>query len=177
MNDFIDPRVVLRELVINEGDFVADLGSGIGAFARVLSKRVGPRGRVYAVEVQREILQRMQRDFTAENISNVDGIWGNIEDIGGTKIQDKKVNIVVMCNVLFQVPDKISMIREITRILVSGGVLFVVDWSDSFSGIGPKQSEVVTEEKAKQLFSSSGFEIQKTFKAGSHHYGLIFKLK
>lgn len=177
MNDFIDPKIVLRELNISEGNFVADLGSGTGAFARALSKRVGPSGRVFAVEIQREILQRMQRDFSSENITNVDGIWGDIEEIGGTKIQDNKCDFVVVANVLFQVSDKISFVKEISRILKHAGSVLVVDWSDSYGGIGPKDTDVIKEEKSKQLFFASGFEMLKSFKAGAHHYGIVLKKK
>ncbi len=177
MNDFIDPKKVLREVVINEGSFVADLGCGLGSFSRVLSGIVGSRGRVFAVEVQRDVLSRMQRDFHAEGISNVEGIWGDIEKSGGTKIQNHMIDLVVVSNTLFLVEDKITFLKEVKRILKKGGHVLLVDWTDSFSGMGPKIDHVVTESKAKDLFVSSGFTPLKSFRAGAHHYGVIFELK
>ncbi len=177
MTDFLDPKKVLIEAKIQHGSFVADLGSGVGAFAREISRRVGGTGKVFAVEVQKDVLLRMQRDFLHEGIGNVEGIWGDVEKIGGTKIKEGIIDTVLVSNVFFQVKDKITFLNEIKRILKKGGEVLLVDWLDSFSGLGPKSEEVVSPENAKNLFINSGFIVEKDKRVSSHHYAILFKLK
>ena len=64
---------------------------------------------------------------------------------------------------------------EAKRILRSNGRLAVIDWSESFGGLGPQKGDVVKKETAIQLAKTAGFALQKEFEAGAHHYGLIFK--
>jgi hypothetical protein len=56
-----------------------------------------------------------------------------------------------------------------------GGRALVVDWSDSFGGIGPEPKKVVTKIAAQEMFEKNGFHLDREINAGSHHYGLIFK--
>ena len=51
----------------------------------------------------------------------------------------------------------------------------IIDWSESFGGMGPTKRAVVTRERALELAHDAGFEQVKEFDAGAHHYGLILK--
>jgi hypothetical protein len=64
---------------------------------------------------------------------------------------------------------------EIKRVLKPGGKACIVDWADSFGGIGPKSEHVYTKEQTQHLFESKGFHVDRELSAGSHHYGFIFK--
>jgi ubiquinone/menaquinone biosynthesis C-methylase UbiE len=111
-----------------------------------------------------------KKDF----LNNIDYIWGNIEKRGGTKIKDATVDVAVASNVLFQVEDQKSFIDEAKRILKHDGKLLLVDWSESYGGMGPSPDHVITSEKAEALLSATGFKKVKTIEAGAHHYGILF---
>ena len=59
------------------------------------------------------------------------------------------------------------------RILKKGGRALIVDWKDSFGGIGPQPHDVITERDAKRILGEVGFVATRSFPAGDHHYGII----
>jgi ubiquinone/menaquinone biosynthesis C-methylase UbiE len=171
--NFTNPEKNINELGVYDGMRVADLGAGVGAYTILLALRVGEKGRVYAVEVQKEFLSNIKAAVTAEHLSNVELLWGDIERVGGTKIKEGSLDAVVASNVLFQVEDKAGFLREAKRILKVGGKLLVVDWKDSFKGLGPARGAIVTAPTARILCEAEGFVLNREFDAGEHHYGLI----
>jgi hypothetical protein len=54
-------------------------------------------------------------------------------------------------------------------------VVFVIDWTDSFGGMGPRTADVVDKETATALFETQQFILEREFPAGDHHYGLAFR--
>jgi len=63
---------------------------------------------------------------------------------------------------------------EIKRILKSGGKVLVVDWAGGYGGMGPLEESVVSEHIAEELFITGGFYKVKDFRAGPHHYAIVF---
>lgn len=174
---FADPSKNLEELELTRNMVIADLGSGTGFYTIAAAKKIkGGDGRVYSVEVQRELLGHIQEMAKKDGLNNIDYIWGNIEKRGGTKIQDATIDCALASNVLFQVEDRKAFIEETKRILKPGGRVLLIDWSESFGGMGPATNQVVTATNAQALFEASGFKKTKTFEAGAHHYGIIFTL-
>lgn len=171
--NFTDPETNLNELGVREGMYVADFGAGVGAYTIPLARLVGEYGRVYAVEVQKEFLINIRSATDKQGFSNIEVLWGDIEQLGGTKIKDATVDAVVISNVLFQAEDKPGLIREAKRILKLGGKILIVDWKESFGNLGPTKDAVVPVDTARMLCEKEGFTEKKEFNAGAHHYGII----
>jgi len=170
---FTSPEENIKALGVYEGMMVADLGAGIGAYTIPLAEKVGESGRVYAVEVQKDFLTNIKKLAEERGLKNVELLWGDIERLGGTKIKDGAVDAVVISNVLFQAEDKQGLLREARRILKIGGKLLLVDWSDSFSNLGPAPKMVITKDVALSLCEAEGFILRNEVSAGEHHYGLL----
>lgn len=171
--NFTNPIENINELGVYDGMIAADLGAGTGAYTIPLAERVGETGRVYAVEVQKDFLTNIQDAAAAHGLKNVEVIWGDIERVGGTKIKDASIDVVVISNVLFQAEDKKGLLLEAKRILKTGGKLLLVDWKDSFNNLGPAQDAVIPAGVARALCEHEGFVIKKEIPAGEHHYGFI----
>lgn len=172
---FVVPETVATHFHLREGDVVADFGAGSGHFISVLSRLVGHEGRVYACEIQRNLVEAMGELARAQHLSNVDVLWCDVESTAGTKLQDAVLDAGILVNTLFQLEDKNAALREIFRTLRSGGKLFVIDWTESFAGMGPHTDQVVDEVAAKALVETHGFVYERAFDAGDHHYGLTFR--
>lgn len=173
---FSDPNTIIPQLAIPLGATVADLGAGTGSYAIPLAKKVGPTGKVYACELQKDMITRLENELRGSGIKNVQSVWANIEAPMGTKLRDQTIDWVIAANILFQVEDKSGFATEIARIVKPNGSVLVIDWRESFGNLGPHEREVVSEAKAIELFATVGLKKSpQIVEAGAHHYGVVFK--
>lgn len=171
----MNPAQILAACNLQTTDSVADFGAGSGFLSKAAAALV-PQGSVFAIEIHREIVARLARDAEEAHLSNLHPLWGDIELSGGTRLDNESVNFVVISNVLFHLDDKIGCINEAKRILKPGGRLLLVDWSESFGGIGPAPQAVVSKQMAEELCARAGFtKVSDTLPGGDHHYALLFK--
>lgn len=171
---FSDPKSNVLQLGLREGMKVGDLGAGSGHYAVSAAAIVGTSGKVYAVDIQEDILKHIKDHAAERGHHNVETVWGNFEKQGGTKLRDASLDAVILSNTLFQLDHREGAVGEIKRILKSGGKLLVVDWAGAYGGMGPLPHRVVSEHAAEELFITAGFHKEKAFRAGPHHYSLVF---
>lgn len=171
---FSDPQKNIAELGLMDGMRVVDLGAGSGFYVIEAAKKVGPRGRVYAVDVQQDLLDKLKNSAGLAGLHNIEVVWGNIEKIGGTKLREGIADRIILSNTLFQIEpaDRENLALETKRLMKQGGKLLVVDW-DSGTPLSPKI--LVPKMLAEGIFQKAGFTLEKSFDAGDHHYGIIFK--
>ncbi len=173
---FADPAKNIAALGVEEGMKAADFGAGSGAYTLELARAVGESGRVYAIEVQRDLLRRIRNDSHARGFdSHIEFIWGDVEERNGSKIADGLLDFVLVSNLLFQLPDKRAALLEARRVLKSTGRLALVDWSDSYGGMGPQKADVIKKDEAFDIARKAGFDLVGEFAAGAHHYGLLLR--
>lgn len=172
---FADPEKNIGQARLTEGLRVADFGAGSGAYTLAAARRVGSTGAVYAVDIQNNVLERLAKEARSERLSAVHAVWGNVEKLGGSKLADQSVDVVLVSNLLFQVEGKYTLALEAKRVLKPGGRVVVIDWSDSYGGLGPAPAAVIKPEEVKKIFTEAGLALLEEFAAGAHHYGLIFK--
>ncbi len=172
---FKDPERVLDQLVLGSGRIVADFGVGSGAYALSASRRVGDMGRVYAIDIQKDLLQRLKNTAAGARARNIDIIWGNVERDNGSGIKDGIVDVVIISNVLFQTEDKPAVAKEAYRILKNGGRALVIDWKEAGGTLGPSSGHIVSQESARAVFEDARFVHERDIDAGAHHYGMIFR--
>ncbi|MFH1402250.1 MAG: class I SAM-dependent methyltransferase [Patescibacteria group bacterium] len=174
---FTEPQNNIEQFDLDNGMFVADMGAGSGAYAVAVAKKIGSDGKVYAIEVQKELLDKIRHSAEVEHLFNVEVIWGDIEKVGGTKLGVASMDAVIVSNVLFQAEEKDNLIKEAYRILKANRRVLFVDWISSSGGLGPLDEQIVSPDTAKEIFTRNGFEFEKDIYAGDHHYGMIFRKK
>ncbi len=172
---FAHPRRNVAALGVKPGMSVADFGSGSGIYVLHIAEALEHRGHVYAIDIQRDLLQRIKNEAHRRGFQNVEIIWTDLEYAGSSKLADASIDIVLISNLLFQVHNKAALFREALRILRPSGQLVVIDWRESFGGMGPRKEDVVSKDAAEALAHAEGFEPVRSFPAGAHHYGIIFR--
>ncbi|MHB8660725.1 MAG: class I SAM-dependent methyltransferase [Minisyncoccota bacterium] len=171
---FSNPQENVLQLGLREGMKVGDFGAGSGHYTRAAAAIVGTTGKIYAIDVQEEVLKHLKLNTHELHQGIIETIWGDIEKPGGTHLRDATLDAVILANMLFQIENRFGCIGEIKRVLKQGGKLMVVDWAGSYGGMGPAPDKVVSEHDAEAAFISGGFHKVKSFRAGPHHYGIIF---
>lgn len=172
---FSNPLRNIEQFGLRDGMIVADLGAGSGFYSIFAAKAVSPNGKVYAVDIQKDLLARLKNEANYARARNLEIISGDLEKLGGTKIKESSIDRVIAANILFMIEDKKSFINEIKRILKPDGLVLLVDWTASFAQMGPHPDHVVYKDKARKFFEEAGFKFVRERSAGSHHYGIIFR--
>lgn len=174
---FLNPVLAVEAAKIHDGMMVADFGAGSGFFTRAAARAVGESGRVWAVDIERELLSRIKNLSLAEALTNVEVIHGDIATQGGSNLPDHYFDLCMVANVLFATAEKQTLIAEIKRVLKRSGRALVIDWKGSFGGLGPHPDHVITEPSARALFEDVGFVYVEQIPAGEYHWGFVVRKK
>lgn len=175
-DSFINPEIILRDIGLQPGMQVADLGCGTGYFVFPAARVVGLRGRVYAVDVQKNALEKLKKEAQTHNIVGIVPIWSDIEVVGATKIPEQSLDMVFLVNTLFQLKEKSIAIAEAKKFLKPNGQLLIIDWQPGDTAIGPTVDKRISLANIRQITTQIGFKEEKSVNAGTHHFGLLFKL-
>lgn len=176
MSIFVDPQKAVEALDIYPGVKVADVGCGVGHYVFAVAEKMENKGRIYAIDIRKNVLDKVASEAKEKGLTGlVEVIWGDAEAQGGTKLADGAVDAAVASNIFFQVDNKEDLARELSRIIKENGELLVVDWSNSFGGLGPPPDYIVSPEEIKEICQDFSLNFQVEYKTGSHHYELLFK--
>ncbi len=174
-NALINTNLIIAKIKIGERMKVADLGCGAsGHFVFPISKVVGKRGKVYAVDILKTILENINRRAKQENFDNIETVWTDLEVFGATKIESGSLDVALLINTLYLSHKKAEMLREAIRMLKKDGKLLVVEWDRTSSPFGPPLDDRVQPESIKMAAPKLGLKLEDEFEAGQYHYGLVF---
>lgn len=165
---------ILTKIEIEAEQNVADLGCGnFGYFVFPMAKIVGKNGKVYAVDILKDVLKNIKTRATEENLLQIKAIWSDLEVYKATKIESESLDIATLVNVLSQSDKKNNIIKEAARVLKRGGKLAIIDWKKADTPLGPHVSKRLNKEELISFAHNNGLELHKEFIAGPYHYCLI----
>lgn len=174
---FSTPSICLSQFNIEPGMIIADLGAGTGAYTLEIASRIGASGKVFAVEIQKGLVDKLVNECKEKKLTQVSVLWDDMDDINGIGLKDESVDRIVIANTLFQLDDIQKFATEVKRILKPKGSALVIDWSESFGGIGPAPQYVISQSRAQDIFEKVGLFTVKSINAGEHHYGFVVQFK
>jgi ubiquinone/menaquinone biosynthesis C-methylase UbiE len=169
---FLSPTEALEPLELHAGMRIADLAASSGFFARAAARIAAP-GEVWAVDPNPDLLRRLKTIAEGEGLRNIEVMRGDIEKPRGSNLPDNTFDAILLVNRLFAAGNKGAIAAEANRICKRGGVVLLIDWTDSFSGLGPHPDHVVGKADARTLFEAAGFAPVGAAPAGAYHWGLI----
>lgn len=180
-SSFLVPAVAVKAAKIRSGSAVADFGAGSGFFTREAARAVGKHGVVWAVDANRDLLVRVKNLGKLEGLENIEIACGDLESRGGSHLPEEELDFIIAANILFGAEDKPALVEEMWRVLKRHGIhteagrALVIDWKDSFGGLGPHPDHVITEAAAEKLFEQGGFSIAERIPAGEFHWGFVVR--
>ena len=172
----LNPRAVLREAGLVSGMRYADFGCGpLGHFAIPAAVIIGEKGHAYAVDIMKKALAGVESLARLEHITNITPVWGDFERLRGTRIPEQTLDCVSFVNDSHLLTEKPDIFEEVKRVLKPGGTFFVVDWDVDSVAFGPPIELRRTPEMIESVVFRAGFRQEKSFRAGPHHWGLVFR--
>lgn len=172
---FLQPERAILRLEVRPGMQVADFGCGTGHFSIPLARLVGEAGKVFSIDVQKQSIDLIKSRANLEHLLQIETIWADLEGSSGSHLPANSIDFVIISNILFQVVEKDSVVREAYRILKTDGRLAMIEWDDTPFPAGPGPELRIAKKTARTLAEGNRFVMEKEFDAGSHHYGLLFK--
>jgi ubiquinone/menaquinone biosynthesis C-methylase UbiE len=149
---------------ISKGMTVLDYGCGNGYFSIPLSKMVDYSGKVFAVDIQKEMLDKLTVRLQALNISNITAIQRGSEKLNLPELVDFAIAVYVV----HEIPDKKKFFRDVFDLLKPNGRLMVIEPDFIVSGRKfketlefAKQAGFIENEKLNLLLSKSGILLKK----------------
>ena len=164
----------MDHLGIGEGSLVADLGAGGGWFTIRLAHRVGPNGRVYAQDIQPEMIGAIKRRVERE------GLIERVETVLGTP-QDPQlpvpVDVVLIVDAYHEMDDPRALLRNLRKSLRKGGRIGIVEYTRNGHGPGGPMEERVDPERVIRDAEAVGLTLHSRGDFLRYQYLLEFVVK
>jgi ubiquinone/menaquinone biosynthesis C-methylase UbiE len=128
------PQQIMDALAIADGSVVADIGAGSGWFTMWLARRVGPNGKVYSQDVQRQMLEATRRRVARDGLTNVETRLGSDTN---PNMPPRALDAALIVDVYPEVGDRVVFLRNLATALKPGGRIGIVNYKPGRGGPGP----------------------------------------
>jgi SAM-dependent methyltransferase len=166
-----EPDKALDALGPLTGLTVADVGAGAGYFTVRLAARVGAKGRVYANDLQPEMLKMLAARVARETIRNVTLVHGAIDD---PKLPASSVDLVLMVDVYHEFSEPQKMLSAIRTALRPGGRLVLLEYRKEDPAVPIRLEHKMSIAEAKMELEAEGFTLAKVDARLPRQHILIF---
>ncbi len=126
------PEEILKTLDVQSGMNVADLGSGGGYFVFKFAKKAGTNGKVYAVDVNKDFLDFIQKEAKEKKFENVQTVLVSKNEV---ELPKSGLDLIFTRNVYHHLQNRTEYFRKLSQNLKPGGKIAIIDYKpmDSFS--------------------------------------------
>jgi ubiquinone/menaquinone biosynthesis C-methylase UbiE len=162
--------LLVAALPVEEDDAVADIGAGTGYFSFRVAERV-PHGVVYAVDIQQEMLDEIERRKRSRGIDNIETLLGRIDDPG---LGERRTDLIFIVDAYHEFSHPREMGEAIYRALRPGGHLIVVE-DRAEDGLHSASLHNMTEEQARKEVTALGFRWLRTETLLPQQHFLVFQ--
>lgn len=153
--EVLPAKKILNAVGIKELDLVADIGCGIGFFTFPLSEAVGDEGIVYALDIEKEMLDDVEAGMLERSIKNIRPV---ITQKYSLILEDESVGVAFLCTVMHEVKMREKFLKEANRILFSDGRIVIIEWIKKDSDFGPPADHRLDKNVLKRNLQRTGFK-------------------
>ncbi len=162
---------VVPALKLRPGQIVADVGAGSGLLKVPLARAVGPKGRVYAVEIDAGFFAEIKKRAAAGGVSNVETVLGKFTD---PALPATNIDVALFHDVMHHVDERAAYLKTLAGYLAPAGRIAVIDYE---GGIGPHSSDRSLQVSREQLVAwmkDAGLTQIEDVKLFTDKYFLVF---
>jgi ubiquinone/menaquinone biosynthesis C-methylase UbiE len=165
------PDLIMDELGISDASVVADLGAGGGWFTIRLARRVGPNGKVFAEDIQPEMIESIRRRVEREKVTWVHPVLGTATDPN----LKEPVDAVLIVDTYHEMEAPDVLLRNVARALKPNGRIGIVEHTKNGGGPGPPLEERVDPERVIRDATTAGLRLHARPNFLRYQYLLVFK--
>lgn len=165
------PNRVVRALELRPGDVVADIGAGTGYFTFRISPHV-PDGRVFAVDIEEEMLELIRERMDRRGVRNVVPIQGTVRD---PNLPDESVDVALIVFTYTQFSHPREMMVHIREALKPGGRVVLVEYRGEDPTIPASPVYTITEAQATKELEAVGLRWRETRDILPQHHFMVFE--
>ena len=164
------PDLIMDALSIADGSKVADLGAGGGWFTIRLARRVGPNGRVFAEDIQRSMIDAIQRRVARENLANVITILGTVTDPG----LPAGLDAVLIVDAYHELEDPVALLKNVAKTLKPTGRVGIVGYNPGDGGPGPPADQRINPDAVMKATEAAGLKFLSREDVPPFQFLLVF---
>jgi ubiquinone/menaquinone biosynthesis C-methylase UbiE len=166
------PGKAIAALEIRAGQVVADVGAGSGYYSVRLARAVGENGRVYATDIQPEMLALLKNKVAAERLSNVEPVLGTETD---PKLPAASVDLVLMVDVYHELARPQEMLRALKRVLRTHGRLVLIEFRKESAWVPIREEHKMSEREARLELEAEGYRFERNIDVLPWQHVLVFR--
>jgi ubiquinone/menaquinone biosynthesis C-methylase UbiE len=164
------PDKALDALKLKPGMVVADIGAGVGYMSLRMAKRVGPSGKVYANDLQPEMLAKLRENAAKAKINNVVTVLGGVTD---PKLPPNTMDLVLLVDVYHEFSQPQEMLRKIRETLKPDGRLVLLEYRAEDPNVPIIAEHKMTVAQVKTELEAEGFALQPVIETLPRQHILI----
>ena len=168
-----NPESILSELGLHSGCTFIDVGCGEGFFALPACELVGPKGKVYAVDIDGESIAALSKEAERRKLTH---LTARIATAERTVFCDSCADMVFYGIVLHDFSNPLLVLENARRMIKPDGCVVDLDWKKEPMEFGPPVPKRFSENQASELLESTGFRVTTVEESDPYHYMLIAKL-
>lgn len=165
------PHEVLTALGIKQGEMIADIGAGSGYFTFRLAHHAGENGKVYAVDVNPDMILHLNRRIRELKARNVVSILAAADD---PLLSDHSVNRFFFCDSWHHIRAQTKYLSLVRKMLKPGGEVIMIDFHKRKQPVGPPLPMRIAREDLLQQMESHGFQLKQEHTFLPYQYFLVF---
>jgi len=166
------PDLLLDFLDLSRGDVVADVGCGTGFYARRMAKRVAPEGRVYAVDIQPEMLEMLEQIAASQSLGGIVPVLGDPDD---PKLPEGAVDWILLVDVYHEFQDPAAMLAELGEALSPQGRIALVEYRlDGDTARHIRRDHRMSPEQVMVEWETAGFELVDRYEGLPSQHVFVF---
>lgn len=151
--------LMVKSLKLKPGDVVADIGAGSGVISMLMADRILPEGRVLAVDIQDEMLDRLRKRCREAGVENIIPVKGKVKS---PNLKPKSIDLAIMVDVYHEFEFPWEMMSEISKALKPGGRVVLVEYRMEDPTVPIKLVHKMSEEQAKKELEQPEFGLRWT---------------
>jgi len=161
---------VVAALNIKPGETVADVGAGSGLVSGPLALATGPKGLLYAVDIDKGFLTRINERAAQQKILNIRTVLGEFTD---PKLPEK-VDLAFMNDVLHHIADRATYLKNLASYLKPGGRIAIVDFMPASSPHSTQPELIVSEQQTETWLMEAGLRLVRKVKLFDDRFYIIY---